>query len=275
MPRIRTIKPEFASDEKLARVSRNARLTFVLLVTQSDDDGLLPGRVRQLLGLLYPHDDDVGEVELSQWLHELERIGAVRWRETVDEAPVLELVNWSKHQKVDHKARSLILPNLKPLAELSRESREGIACSSRDSRAPTLDLGPTTEDQRPAAAGAPARVELARVANDAIDAVFGTAHRRPPLLAGQAAALLEVLEQDAIPLEFACDAIRDAVPALKEPPRSLAYFAPIVRDRWETRSSTQPPRRGGKPAAAGRVARNRAALAAGLAKLEGREVANG
>ena len=118
-------------------------------------------------------------------------------------------------------------------------------------------------------------MEIARVANDAIDAAFGTASSRRPLLAGTAAAVIEAIEQDAIPLDFACDAIRDAVPGLKEPPRSLAYFAPIVRERWETRTSTQPPRRAGKPLTVSRSARNRAALAAGLAKLEGREVAHG
>ena len=240
MPRIRTIKPEFATDEKLAKVSREARLTFVLLVTQADDDGLLNGRMRQLLGALYPHDEDVGAAQLDHWLKELEHIGAVRWRETVDAAPVIELVNWSRHQRIDHKGRSMLLHELKPLVADPREPRESLASDSREPRAPTLDLGPRTENQGPAAA-ARARVELARTANDALDAAFGTTDvRRKLLLPGTAAAVIEVLEADAIPLDFALAAIRDAVPALKEAPRSLAYFAPIIRERWGQQQARGP-----------------------------------
>lgn len=146
MPRIRTIKPEFASDEKLASVSRDARLTFVLLLTQADDDGLLLARPRQLLGVLFPHDEDVTFTDVDGWLTELCGIGAIRRRQTHDDAPVVELVNWSRHQRVDHKSKSLILPHLRPV---SCDPREEIARASRESRAPTVDRGPTTVDLRP------------------------------------------------------------------------------------------------------------------------------
>lgn len=146
MPRIRTIKPEFASDRKLAGVSRGARLTFILLITQADDDGLVLGSPRQLLGQLYPHDDAVDLATLSRELRELVGIGLVRHRETVDGAAVVELVNWSKHQRIDHRGKSLILPTLRPP---SAEPREFLATPSRDSRAPTLDLGPRTVDLGP------------------------------------------------------------------------------------------------------------------------------
>jgi hypothetical protein len=146
MARIRTIKPEMAADRKLAGVSREARYTFVLLITQADDDGLVLGSPRQLLGQLYPHDEAVGLARLSRELRELVESGFVRWRETVDDAPVLEIINWSKHQRIDHKAKSLVLPMLKPV---SREPREDHAKGSRESRAPTLDHGPTTNDHGP------------------------------------------------------------------------------------------------------------------------------
>lgn len=174
MARIRTIKPELASDEKLASVSRAARLTFVLLMTQADDDGLLPGRARQLLGALYPHDEDIGATELHGWLSELEQIGVVRMRETFDGAPIVEITNWSKHQRVDHKAKSLILNNLKPFTEPSREPRESLASDEREPRAPTLDLRPTTNDQRPASEERRARVReaLPESARPALDGLL-------------------------------------------------------------------------------------------------------
>jgi hypothetical protein len=59
MPRIRTIKPELPADVKLASVSRDARLTFIYAITQSDDLGFIAGSPRQLMGALYPLDDDV------------------------------------------------------------------------------------------------------------------------------------------------------------------------------------------------------------------------
>jgi hypothetical protein len=145
--RIRTIKPEFATDEKLAKVSRDARLTFVLCLTQADDDGLIPGNHRQLLAALYPLDDSVTYAKLAAWVEELVEMGRVRWRETLDGSPILEIVSWAKHQKVDHKGKSLILPHLKPLGEedasRSREIREEDATVSRS------DLGPRTMDLRP------------------------------------------------------------------------------------------------------------------------------
>jgi hypothetical protein len=59
MARIRSLKPELADDAKLAGVSISARYSFVLLISKADDDGLIPGAHRQLLGLLYPHNEDV------------------------------------------------------------------------------------------------------------------------------------------------------------------------------------------------------------------------
>jgi hypothetical protein len=147
MPRIRTIKPEFATDEKLARVSRDARLTFVLCITQSDDDGLLAGNDRQLLAALYPLDNSVTYASLAGMIEELVDIGLLRWRETKDGSPIVQIVNWSNHQKVDHKGKSLLLPHLKPEGEetprVSRVSREEVATVSRS------DLGPRTMDHGP------------------------------------------------------------------------------------------------------------------------------
>jgi hypothetical protein len=156
MPRIRTIKPEFATDEKLARVSRDARLTFVLCITQADDDGLLPGNSRQLLASLFPLDESMTAQILDYFVRELVEAGRLRWRETVDGSPILEIVQWARHQRVDHKGKSLILPHLKPYAEpvasASGESREDVARVSRSDLGPrTVDLGPSTPPAKPAA----------------------------------------------------------------------------------------------------------------------------
>lgn len=122
MARIRTIKPELPQDVKLASASRDARYTFVLLISQADDEGLVPGAHRQLLGLLYPHDEDVTTAMLLTWVEELVAVGVLRWRVTNDGAPVIEITNWAKHQRVDNKGRSSfagILAPFDPDANLS------------------------------------------------------------------------------------------------------------------------------------------------------------
>lgn len=130
MPRIRSLKPELAADRKFASVSRDARYTFILLITRADDDGLVRAEPRQLLGELYPHDGDVDEATLMGWLDELLEIGVVRARETTDGAKVAEIVNWDKHQKIENRAKAFLSTLL---VKSSRESREGLPRVSRGS----------------------------------------------------------------------------------------------------------------------------------------------
>lgn len=159
MPRIRTIKPEITTDEKLARVSRDARLTFFYCISQADDDGLLLGNDRQLLAALYPLDNSVTYRLLAEWVEELVDIGVLRWRATLEGSPVLQITNWGSHQKIDHKGKSLLLPRLREWREddarPSRDSREDLANISRSDLGPrTVDQGPRTKDQSPRTAAA-------------------------------------------------------------------------------------------------------------------------
>lgn len=60
MARIRTVKPDLFSDEKLARVSLQARLLYIGLFTEADDQGRLYASAKRLAGALFPHDQRVG-----------------------------------------------------------------------------------------------------------------------------------------------------------------------------------------------------------------------
>ena len=153
MARIRTIKPEIASDVKLAAISIQARYTFVLLISQADDEGLVAGSHRQLLGTLYPHDERVTTGDLLGWVEELVTVGLVRWRSTTDGAPILELTNWTKHQRIDNKGRSQLAGLLVPLAATLDSPAESRGESPRTAEtrrleegvgSRTLDLGPRT-----------------------------------------------------------------------------------------------------------------------------------
>lgn len=148
MARIRSLKPEITGDEKLAKVSRDARLTFVYLITQSDDYGLQFGGTRRLLGALYPVDDTVTGETLTAWLDELAAVGVIRYRVTTQGAPVIEIVNWRAHQKVDKPGKPTIRDQL---AEVSPNPRETLAEVPRES--PPADhriVGEGSADHLPA-----------------------------------------------------------------------------------------------------------------------------
>ncbi|MGH6949380.1 MAG: hypothetical protein ACREH4_00760, partial [Vitreimonas sp.] len=104
MARIRTIKPEFPQAESMGRVSRDARLLFILLWTLSDDHGRTRAASRALASLLYPYDDDAPGL-IDGWLAELEREGCIE-RYQVDAKSYLHIVNWQVHQKIDRPSAS-------------------------------------------------------------------------------------------------------------------------------------------------------------------------
>lgn len=155
MARIRSLKPEIASDAKLAKASIQARYTFVLMITQADDAGLIAAAHRQLLGTLYPLDDAVTVPSLLMWVEELVNIGLVKWLSTRDGSPVLQLVNWAKHQRIDNASRSqleALLPesSVDPLPSAdARGSPPNFAASRGEPPlgSGTKDLGPSITDQ--------------------------------------------------------------------------------------------------------------------------------
>ena len=104
MARIRTIKPEFPQSESIGKVSRDARLLFVLLWTIVDDAGRTRAAPRLLASLLFPYDDDATTM-IEAWLSELERVGCVRRYEFADCA-YLDIPQWGKHQKIDKPSAS-------------------------------------------------------------------------------------------------------------------------------------------------------------------------
>ena len=136
MARIRTIKPEFPQSESTGRLSRDARLLFIMLWTISDDVGRCRAASRMLASLLYPYDDDAPK-EIGGWLEELERERCIT-RYVIDDTSYLQINNWLKHQKIDHPGQSKIPPP----PEILAKSPETIATDLVPS---TLDLGPRTE----------------------------------------------------------------------------------------------------------------------------------
>ena len=106
MARIRTIKPEFPQSESMGRVSRDARLCFIMLWTLADDSGRLRGNSRMLASLLFPYDEDAPRL-IDGWLAELDAEGCIR-RYTASGSTYIEIANWLSHQKIDKPSASKI-----------------------------------------------------------------------------------------------------------------------------------------------------------------------
>jgi hypothetical protein len=103
--RIRSIKPEFCSSADTGALSRDARLFFLQLLTEADDEGRLLWIPRRLCGVLYPHDEDVSSALLIAWATQCAARGMVVVYE-VDGADYLQVANWKKHQRISHATES-------------------------------------------------------------------------------------------------------------------------------------------------------------------------
>lgn len=128
MPRIRSIKPEFPQSESMGRVSRDARLLFILLWTVSDDFGRTRAASRMLASLLFPYDDDAPK-KIDGWLNELEAERCIE-RYQVDGSTYLQISKWLNHQRIDH-------PTASKIPEFREDSR--ILARDSDGLAPDLD----------------------------------------------------------------------------------------------------------------------------------------
>jgi len=77
MARNRMIKPEFHEDEKMATISRDARLAYIAMWNFSDDYGAIKGNPSLLKSKIFPYDDDIDSEKFLSWLNELSSLGRI------------------------------------------------------------------------------------------------------------------------------------------------------------------------------------------------------
>lgn len=99
MARIRTIKPSFWASSTTARLSRDARLLAIGLISMADDDGRFLGSTNAINGYVFPNDD-LAPAKVRRWLDELSRGGMVHeyQRDSVTYGCFPE---WHKHQVIN------------------------------------------------------------------------------------------------------------------------------------------------------------------------------
>lgn len=127
MPRIRSIKPEFWADEKLARVSRDARLLLVGMLNFADDQGRLRGNHLLVRAQIFPYDSDL---DVDQLLTSLEIGGFISRYQAKGEC-FISIINFTKHQKLDHPKQSQ-LPDPPAIREKSLQAARPTRNISQD-----------------------------------------------------------------------------------------------------------------------------------------------
>lgn len=146
MARIRTIKPEFWHDEKLAPCDALTRLVFLGLISAADDFGRVLDNERVLDAFIFPETAD----SVREPLANLSRMGRVRRGITASGQRIIQIVNWERHQKVDKPQKKMAFPEIVEDQEVTA-IRESFANHSRTDREPlaphTTDLH--TTDHRP------------------------------------------------------------------------------------------------------------------------------
>lgn len=117
MARIRTIKPEFWTDEKIVQLPFHARLLFIGMWNFADDDGRMKDHPDRIKMQVLPNDD----IDITLTIDILLAANLIeRWHG--EEDSVLVIKGFKEHQVVSHPAKSKIeLRNYKkstiPLAE--------------------------------------------------------------------------------------------------------------------------------------------------------------
>jgi hypothetical protein len=177
MARIRTIKPEFWTDERIGEVSVSARLLLIGSLNFADDEGGLERSSKQLKAQIFPYDS----IDCEPLVLELLRVGLLIEYEVADRK-YLHIKGFSKHQKVENKAKpriplydpSLITnitltesspsPHREPVEEklsLRDQGREGIKEGIKEGN---TELAKPVEPERSTAVTKPPNPKAAQIA---------------------------------------------------------------------------------------------------------------
>jgi len=118
MARIRTIKPEFWDDEKLATIPRDARLLFIGMWNFSDDYGVIKGHPVWIKNKVFPYDD-IRQATFNEWLLSLEKLRCIIPFESNGEKFYF-IRTFDDHQRVDKPSQTR---NPEPPADILETNR--------------------------------------------------------------------------------------------------------------------------------------------------------
>lgn len=124
MARIRTIKPEFWTDEIIVKLPFEARLLFIGLWNFADDTGALDYSPDRVAMQILPGDPNL---DISSLIDLLNAAGLIDYWVTDDGDKAITIRNWGKHQKIDNPSKKTILGESYRKLAIPIESRIALA----------------------------------------------------------------------------------------------------------------------------------------------------
>lgn len=123
MARIRTVKPEFWTDEKIVQLPYEARLLFIGLWNFADDEGRLPDEPDRIKLQIFPADQKAPVANLLDLLVASDLLS--RFVDMETGAQTLVVNGFGSHQKISHSTPSRIsLENSRKFKVPTRVRRE-------------------------------------------------------------------------------------------------------------------------------------------------------
>jgi len=127
--RIRTIKPDFFFDEKLAEVDHKTRLAFIGLWCYADREGRLEDQPKVLKAKVFPYEN----IDFDKILESLSGLGTIV-RYTVKDKKYLLINNFTKHQRPHHTERESLLPDFNGELTVKQPTQDGEARVGREGK---------------------------------------------------------------------------------------------------------------------------------------------
>jgi len=173
---------------QVMNLSHSARLLFVGLITQADDEGRGTADARRLKASIFG-GDDITTADVQRWLEEVKAQGLTVVYEASDHGLVYALPSWRNHQSID-RPRPSSYPAAahvdqsssvrRALDEPSTSEHRGLVGDRKEGK----DLGRIGRDRTPARAHARTRAREPTVNCDAAHEAFGHVRAAYPAFAG-------------------------------------------------------------------------------------------
>jgi hypothetical protein len=157
--RIRTVKPEWLEDSKMARLSDSDRLLSVALLLVADDHGRGRAEPEFIASRAWTYDPREGVEKAREGLASLSRAGFVTLYR-VEEQWYFEIRNWRKHQKVDKPSAPRVPGPDQADSDTCEQFAEGSGVPREEVAKPRVDLAPDPDLRTPypvSPSGSPAR----------------------------------------------------------------------------------------------------------------------
>lgn len=138
MARRRMIDPNIWQSEDFAKLSKLAKLVFMGLFSNADDEGKGRANPTYLKSILFPYDDKLRTTDIIESLKEIGTYTSIVFY-THNESQYYKLENWNKWQTIDKPKKSTIPDPSECIGDASANDRRSIGDASANDRQPIDD----------------------------------------------------------------------------------------------------------------------------------------